>query len=182
MKLTTRYTKALTIGLILTTMFLGILTPNTVANSAEHDPQVVSHLQIPFTHTASVAIGDTTEIVDFSGRIHVVVTVSYPTGPILPPNPVRVHTNMMDVTGVGQTSRTTYRLNGARNFDFPFSDTLSFATSYRLIPSPPPIREAPSPPPIREMSFFVGYLLSLNSDGQVTEGEAFPTTFESDLS
>ena len=107
-----------------------------------------------------------------------VMTVSFPTDPLLPPSPIRVHTNVMDVTGVGQTSGLTYRLNGVSNFRLPFSQSLSFSAGYRLIPSPPPISEGPSPPPIRDLSFSVGYLITLNSDGQVAAAEAFPTIIE----
>jgi hypothetical protein len=84
----------------------------------------------------------------------------------------------MNVSGVGQTSGLIYRMNGVSNFRLPFSQSLSFSAGYRLLPSPPPIDQGPSGPPIRDLSFSVGYLVTLNSDGQVAAAEAFPTIIE----
>ena len=178
MKQRTRSTNSIHLASLLAVLCFALSTANASALTGRMSNEAVSNLQIPFNHTASVTLGDTSELVDFTGRIHVVVVVTFPTDPVLPPSPIRIHTNVMDVSGVGQTSGLTYRLNGTGDFEFALSRELSFVTGYRLIPSPPPISEGPSPPPIRNFSFSVGYLLSLNTDGQVTGVEAFPTIIE----
>lgn len=158
-------------AVILVAMVCAALSPANAAQPTKG--QVVSNLMLPFDQTAAVTLGDSSELVDFSGTIHLQVTVSIPTDPLLPPNPIRIHTNVTNVTGIGQTTGLTYRLSGSTSLSFPFSDSYSFATSYRLIPDSRTIG-----PLIRDLSFDVGYLVSLNSEGQVTQAEAFPTIIE----
>lgn len=121
---------------------------------------VVSDLQIPFSQTALIASDGSSEYVVFSGSIHLVVKY-FPTDPVLPPSPIRIHTNLTGITGIGQQSGLTYRLTGASNLAFPInSETgFSFSSSYRLLP----------PSPIRELSMALRYNVSLNSDGTVSQ-------------
>jgi len=53
------------------------------------------------------------EIVQISGRVHVVSIV--PPDPI---TPIRLHFNLADVMGTGQTSGNTYIGTGAQDFEF----------------------------------------------------------------
>ncbi len=169
MKLQNTIKNALSTGLILAIVFLNLPSARAESNINQTNNPVVSNLQIPFNQTAFVTIGDSSEFVDFTGNIHLVVKY-IPTDPILPPNPIRVHTNVMNVTGIGQTSGLSYRLNGTTNFNLPgnIPGDFSFGTSYRLLP----------PNPIRESSLNVSYLVSLNSDGAVTAAEAFAGVVE----
>lgn len=154
-------------------MFVLILAAGAVAeaNVNQTSNPVVSDLQIPFEQTVQITTpginGDTTEMVVFSGRIHLVVKY-IPTDPILPPNPIRIHTNLMDVSGTGQITGGTYRATGAANLSFPAAAGSSFSvgTIYRLLP-PNPIREG------ADLSLPIGYNISLNSDGYVSSAEAF---------
>ena len=170
MDLQNKIKKAAAVGILLATICAALSPANGAQPTKD---QIVSNLMIPFDQTAAVTLGGSSELVDFSGTIHLQVTVSFPNDPLLPPNPIRIHTNVTNVVGIGQTTGQTYRLSGSTSLSFPFSDSFSFANSYRLGPSPSPIRQAQ-----RDVSFNVGYLVSLNSDGQVVQAEAFPTIIE----
>jgi hypothetical protein len=168
MKIQNTIQHAFFIGLFLAMFLFALPTAHAATNANQTNNPVVSNLRLPFNQTVFVTNGEASELVDFSGNIHLVVKVFLPPNPIVPPNPVRVHTNMMNVSGVGQTSGLRYRLTGAANFEFPANapGSFSFGASYRLLP-PNPIRQS-------ALSQFIRYDISLNSDGEVTEAEALP--------
>jgi hypothetical protein len=67
------------------------------------DGPVTTQLHLNFPSPVFVETGTQAELVDFSGTIHMVVHVT-PPDPIAPPDPIRVHTNLAGVSGVGQTT------------------------------------------------------------------------------
>jgi hypothetical protein len=171
MKLQHANRNAFSIGLFLALFLFASLTAHAATNANQTNNPVVSNLRIPFNQTVFVSNGDSSEFVDFSGNIHLVVKY-LPPNPILPPSPIRVHTNIMNVSGVGQTSGLRYQLNGAMNFEFPASapGDFSFDASYLLLP-PNPIRQS-------ALSQYVRYNISLNSDGEVSSAEALAIIVE----
>ncbi len=160
---------ALSIGLFLATVFLTF----SAARAG-----VISNLRLPFNQTVFVTNGDSSEFVDFSGNIHLVVRVFqpgdpyFPTDPVFPTDPLRVHTNIMNLTGIGQTSGLTYQLNGTTDIGFPanFPGDISFDADYLLLP-PSPIRDG-------ALSQRIRYNISLNSDGEVTGAQALAVIIE----
>lgn len=129
---------------------------------------VTSNWRLPFQGSYFVDNGASSEFVDLSGSVHLVVKY-YPGDPTVPPNPIRIHTNLVSVSGVGRTSGQSYRLTGAANFelDADAGSTFAFVGSYRLIPTDP-CKGCPTSArflPIR-------YAVMLNSAGEVTEATA----------
>lgn len=99
--------------------------------------------------------GDQSEWIDVSGDIHLVVQ-AIPGNPVIPGNPIRVHTNMAGITGIGRTSGTQYVINGSENFELSSAlpASLQFQGLYRLIPGNPIIPGNPvSPNPILPVFF-----------------------------
>ena len=125
---------------------------------------ITTSLFIPFE--GSVVANS--EMVDLIGTIHLIVKSFQPIDPCncVPPNPVRVHTNIISISGIGQTTGAIYKATGAAGFEFELeaTNTYVFQAGYRLVPVPPPIIEGtPNPPPILP----VQYSLTLDSLGEV---------------
>lgn len=72
---------------------------------AAHAQAVTTQLWLPFPSTATL----NGETVGFTGAVHVVVRVH-------PTDPCRIHTNLVDVVGIGQTTGATYPVTGAASF------------------------------------------------------------------
>ena len=153
---------------------------------------VTSNWVTPFQGSYSVDDGTSSEIVDFSGSAHLVVKFSAPTDPCascVPPNPVRIHTNLVSVSGVGRASGRSYRLAGAANFelDADAGSVFEFVGSYRLTPVDPCKGCTPTDPcnscPAGARFLPVRYVVTLNPAGEVTEataGAGGPITVDSE--
>lgn len=165
---------ALTLGLLFTVLTLRSTGSATAQGETGAPPNTVtSNWMIPFQGAVFVNSGEHSEWVDLAGSIHLVVKVSSPTDPCAscaPPNPIRIHTNMVSVSGEGRATGRRYEANGAANFAFGVEVPSSFSldAAYRLVPLPPPIRAQPIPPPILPVRYFI----SLNADGEVTAATA----------
>ena len=130
---------------------------------------ITTSLFIPFEGSVTT----NSETVDLTGTIHVVVKSFAPVDPChcVPPNPIRIHTNIISIEGVGQTTGAIYKVTGAAGFEFELeaTNTYVFQAGYRFTPLPPPIIEGgPIPPPILP----VRYSLTLDSLGEVLEATA----------
>jgi hypothetical protein len=164
----------LTLGLFFIVLTLrGAVSASAQGETGAQPNTTTSNLMIPFQGTVYVNTGEQSEAVDLAGSIHLVVQVFSPTDPCascVPPNPIRIHTNMISVSGVGQTTGWRYEARGTANFELDVEVPSSFSvdTTYRLTPSPPPIRALPNPPPILPVRYFI----SLNADGEVTAATA----------
>lgn len=133
--------------------------------------QVITNRTISLSQTFYVENGAASEYVDFTGSIHLLVKAN-PTDPILPPNPIRIHTNLVEFRGIGQTSGLEYTVNGASRSSFTVGlpNSVQFVSGYHLLP-PNPIRE-------QSLSLPISYLISINSDGVVTDAAAEITVIE----
>ena len=133
--------------------------------STAADGPVTTQLHLDFPSPIFVDTGTQVELVDFSGTIHMVVRV-YPTDPVFPTDPIRVHTNLAGVSGVGQTTGGRYQATGAATFEFDGelgdTDTLVFTGSYPLFP----------PTPIRGLRVLIAYEVTINEVGEVTDATA----------
>ena len=115
---------------------------------------VTSNLFIPFNQTFYGG----SEMVSFSGLLHL-VTIYYPT------DPLRVHTNIINMEGIGQTTGTTYNVVGSNNSSVTVTAGSQFQVDqfYRLLPPNPVL----PPNPIR-----MRYTIDLDTDGFVTNATA----------
>jgi hypothetical protein len=128
--------------------------------------QVETERNVSFSATVFVDSSNMAEEVDFSGSIH--LRVRYlPPNPVLPPNPIRVHTNLITMRGIGRTSGLEYIVNGASNATFPMASptNFSFGSSYHLLP-PNPVRGSDA------LSFPILFTITLNDSGEITEASA----------
>lgn len=120
--------------------------------------KVTTSIKTTLTGSFFLNTGDqsSSEQIDFSGDVHLVVQAIPPT-PVVPPTSIRVHVNMAGVSGVGRTSGQQFVLNGSENFeaDGDVPNTLDLQGSYRLSPTPPPISQSPNPPPIVPINFTI---------------------------
>ena len=112
--------------------------------------KVTTSIKTTVTGSFFLNTGDnsTSEWIDFSGDVHLVVQ-AVPPNPIVPPTPIRVHANMAGVSGIGRTSGQHFVLNGSENFeaDGDVPNTLDFQGEYRLIPPNPITPPSPITPP-----------------------------------
>ena len=140
------------------------------AGGGAQPAQVVSNLTIPFNQSALVNNGDAAEPVDFMGSVHLVVKFTVPPDPITPPDPIRIHTNLMGVSGIGQTTGLRYEVTGAADFEFQVNaqGNFSFVGSYHLVP-PSPIKGD------EELTLPIRYNVVLNESGEVTQASASAT-------
>ena len=148
-----------------------VLAEPGAGRAANDSGAVTSNWMIPFQGSYFVDNGASSEFVDLSGSAHLVVKYQPvdPCASCVPPNPVRIHTNLQSITGVGRTSGQPYRLTGAANFemDADAGSTFEFVGSYRLMPVDPckSCTAGTRFLPIR-------YAVTLNSAGEVTEATA----------
>ena len=121
---------------------------------------VTSNWMIPFQGTYFVDNGASSEFVDLSGSAHLVVKFS-------PVDPCRIHTNLVSVSGVGQTSGLSYRLTGAAKFELDAEpgSRFEFVGSYRLTPTDP-CKGCPA------RFLRIRYAVTLDSEGEVTAATA----------
>jgi hypothetical protein len=160
-KLSQAVRRALSLGCLLT-----LLVPSSAVRSAVAET-VTSNWMIPFQGTVYVNNGGQSEVVDLAGSIHLVVKVSIPVDPCascVPPNPTRIHTNLVSISGVGQTSGMRYEANGAANLELEVDvpSAFTFEASYRLKSIPSSV----------SASLPVQYSVTLNSAGEVTAASA----------
>jgi len=103
------------------------------------------------------------ETVNFTGTVHMVS----PQDPYLPPNPIRIHTNLAAVRGVGQTTGGVYRVTGASSHSFsqPPPGSYQFVATYRLLP-PNPIRQLPPNPILPSVS--LAFDVTLGDGGAIS--------------
>jgi hypothetical protein len=117
--------------------------------SAHAGSKITTSLTTAVTGSFFLNTGDgaSSEWIDFSGDVHLVVQ-AIPPNPIVPPTPIRVHVNMAGVSGVGRTSGTHFVLNGSENFeaDGDIPNTLTLQGEYRLVPPNPIIPPSPIVP------------------------------------
>ena len=122
--------------------------------------KVTTSLSTAVTGSFFLNTGDqsSSEWIDFSGDVHVVVQ-AVPPSPIVPPTPIRVHINMAGVSGIGRTSGSHFVLNGSENFeaDGDIPNTLNLQGEYRLVPPNPitPPNPIIPPNPILPINFTV---------------------------
>lgn len=113
------------------------------------------------------------EWVHFKGSIRL-VSIFFPNDPVIPNDPVRIQTTLIQLDGVGGQSGLTYKLTGSYNasYNFVAGATHSFTGFYRLLP-PSPIQPLDS-----YSSLPVRYSVTLNSDGAITEASAVISIIE----
>lgn len=174
---TSELSQAVRITLALGLLFIGLCTRG--ASGAQAQPRhetfaqpynVTSNWMIPFRGAVFVNTSERSEWVDLADSIHLVVKVSLPTDPCascVPPNPTRIHTNLVSINGVGRTSGARYEATGAANFelDVDVPGAFSVQASYRLQSIPASASASPSRLPVR-------YSISLNADREVTNATA----------
>jgi Concanavalin A-like lectin/glucanases superfamily len=104
------------------------------ARTAAASRRVTTTLRTQFRDTVFVSNNTTPEWVAVSGTLH-----HYPTDPILPPNPIRVHVNLSEASGVGQATGLVYQAQGSANVETSarLPGSVSFRWSYSLLPPSP---------------------------------------------
>jgi hypothetical protein len=154
---------------------LGIAVAAAAPTHAAPDTQskgkkwVTTNLVLPFPEFLFA----NDELIQFTGLVHLVIHAG-PQDPVIPGNPiapqdrVRIHTNLISVTGVGMTSGSQYRVIGAQQFGFsnPVPDTYEFLGSYSLFS-----RFGPQDPTIPGNPIRLWFRIVLNGDGTVFEAE-----------
>ena len=149
-----------------------LLLAPAVAGRTTAGQTAASNWVVPFQGSLLVGTGDQAEWVDLTGSVHLVVNVTAPVDPCascVPPNPVRIHTNLITVSGVGRTTGASYRAAGAANFEMEVDaeSSFEFAGSYRLAPTDP-CRGCPA----GALFLPIRYSVTLNAAGEVTEAAA----------
>ena len=122
----------------------------------------VSNLIVPFSQTMFIFSPNGGEMVSFAGSLHL-LTIFIPT------DPLRVQTNVMNVTGTGLSSGLTYKVIGSDNSMVAASPSSQLKTThiYRILPPNPIIPTDP---------IHMEYTIDLDSDGFVTDASVFAST------
>jgi len=115
---------------------------------------VTSNLFIPFNQSFFAG----TEMVSFSGQLHL-LTIYFPN------DPIRIHTNIINMEGIGESTGTKYQVVGSNNTSVSVAAGSQFQVDqlYRLLPPNPVL----PPNPIR-----MRYTIDLDLDGFVTNATA----------
>jgi hypothetical protein len=128
---------------------------------------VTTSTMVSFDQTFFVSNTDGGEDVHFTGLLHL-VTIAFPTDPVFPNDPVRIQTNVVNLTGVGTESGLTYTVRGttSQTFAQPYQpgDPYFVAVNYRLLP----------PSPIQPLSNSLRFNYTINFDnlGKVVDALA----------
>jgi hypothetical protein len=147
--------------LLLATLFAALLTGSLAAPSHAAGATV---LRVPLSGTISSTAGP----LSLSGLVHIVI----PGNPIVPGNPIRVETNLIQLRAFNATASCS--ATGSQQFTLA-TPTTPFTGSYAFIPGNP---IAPVDPCRDLAPLSVDYQLTVTEGGEVTGATAVPhTTF-----
>lgn len=124
---------------------------------------VVTSLQVPLAGIVDVPLSDNTfDQVALAGMVHVVTYVA-PPNPIVPPNPVRIHINLDQVTGVGASTGSRYNATGANRINLPSlpTDPINLSFDLRAVGFPPDPIAPPDPIVPLDITFTLNFSVDL---------------------
>jgi hypothetical protein len=147
---------------LLTMLFITLTSFQTLKTSSgfqNTNTAITSNLIIAFDQTLFINNTEGGEMVSFTGNLHL-VTIFFPT------DPLRIQSNVMNITGTGLSSGLTYKITGTDNsFDAAYPGSQFQTTHIYRILSPSPIIPTD---PVR-----MQYTIDLDSDGFATGASAF---------
>jgi len=142
-----------------------------IALPAQGAQPVTTSLRVPLSGTVFVPLSDGSfDTVALTGEVHVVTQVR-PNDPAHPPDPVRIHVNLDQVSGVGDVSLLLYVATGANRVNLPAQppDPINLGFELRAVgveKDPGPISRPPNP----SMPLDISLGLSFNPDTGVLTG------------
>jgi hypothetical protein len=141
-----------------------------IALPAQGAQPVTTSLRVPLSGTVFVPLSDGSfDTVALTGEVHVVTQVR-PNGPAQPPDPIRIHVNLDQVSGIGDVSLLLYVATGANRVNLPAVPPDPVNLGFKLRAVGVGQNPGPTQPPDPIMPLDISLGLSFNPDTGVLTG------------